>query len=127
MKAIATLHTDGSGCWSSEARAVEVTDIQIGYMSREQDFGEMRVYFNTDTWNPDDHGLIYTDDLFEKQLRNLLVEHAGWTPKEAAAVMYSEQGMQGDDYVSLDMIKEACDAWRRTHPAEFMWYLLHQS
>ena len=117
-KVIATLHTNGNGLWSDVKRAVDVTDINIGYISNEQDFGELRVYFSNSTWDVDADGLIYTDDRFMSELRELLVR-AGFTAKEAECVCYSEQGMQGDDYVSCDIYDSGCAAYKRLFPSEF--------
>ena len=93
------LNTSGIGYWSNEARAVNTTHIQLAYENDDSDFGELRVYFDTNTWDVDLHGLIYTDKGFIKDLRKALAEHdlAGFD------VEYSEQGMQGDNYVSLDV------------------------
>ena len=55
-------------------------------------------YFDTASWNVDTDGLIYTDRLFLLQLQMFLDEHFG-----SADVSYSEQGMQGDNFVSLDV------------------------
>ena len=117
-KVIATLHTNGNGLWSDVKRAVDVTDINIGYISNEHDFGELRVYFSNSTWDVDADGLIYTDDRFMSELRELLVR-AGFTAKEAECVCYSEQGMQGDDYVSCDIYDSGCAAYKRLFPSEF--------
>ena len=122
MNVLATLHTTGDGYWSGANKAVEIVDITIGYMSSNQDWGEMRVYFN-DTWDVCEDGLIYTDSQFEYELRKLL-QTAGFTKAESNDVFYSEQGMQGEDYVSLDMDKKACNAWKRLFPKEFMLYVL---
>lgn len=122
MTVLATLHTDGSGLWSGKKSPVEIVDITIGYLDDDQSWGEMRVYFN-DTWDVDKHGLIYTDDLFEYELRKLL-QTVGFTKEEAKDVFYSEQGMQGVDYVSLDMDEKACNAWKRLFPQEFMLHIL---
>lgn len=101
------LHTGGGGYWSNTKKAVEVTDIQLGYVSDEKDFGELRVYFNTDTWDVYKDGLIYTDRQFERELREFL-DSQGLPGKD---VSYSEQGMQGDNYVSCDIGKKFLDAW----------------
>jgi hypothetical protein len=47
-------------------------------------------------------GLIYTDKQFKRELREYLVS-LGFTQAEADDVEYSEQGMQGDSYVSCDV------------------------
>lgn len=106
MKTI-TLNTGGGGYWSNTEKAVEITDMQLGYISDELDFGELRVYFNTKTWDVEQDGLIYTDRKFERELREFLTEH-GLVGKD---VSYSEQGMQGDDYVSCDVGKKFLKSW----------------
>jgi hypothetical protein len=106
-------NTAGDGFWSSVINAqVEITDMKIEYVSDdfavEPDFGELCVYFDTKTWNVDEHGLIYTDSLFLKQLQKFLNEH-GLAGND---VDYSEQGMQGDDYVSLDVGAKFLKTWK---------------
>ena len=108
------LHTDGSGYWSRAERSVHVTALSVPYINDEQDFGELRVYFDTLTWDTMQHGLIYTDDQFERELRSFL-ETQGF---DATDVSYSEQGMQGDNYVSLDVGDKFIASWIRvTEPA----------
>jgi len=101
------LNTSGNGYWSREERAVTVTNIKLGYVSDELDFGELCVYFNKKTWDVNKHGLIYTDRLFLRELRAFL--DAQGLP--GADVDYSEQGMQGDNYVSLDIGEDFLSAW----------------
>ena len=99
-------NTAGDGYWSNVSKAVEVTDMKLGYVSDEGDFGELCVYFNTDTWNVDTDGLIYTDSLFKQELMKFVAEQG-----LVVDLCYSEQGMQGDNYVSLDVGKEFLDSW----------------
>jgi hypothetical protein len=99
-------NTDGSGYWSTVAKSVEIVNMSLGYVNDEKDFGELCVYFNTATWDVDKDGLIYTDGLFLLQLQMFLEEHG-----LSANVDYSEQGMQGDDYVSLDVEDDFIKAW----------------
>ena len=95
----ATLNTDGTGLWSDVAKAVTITAISVPYVNDEKDFGELCVHFDTATWNVDEDGLIYTDPQFLKELEQAL-QAQGY---DTSDVSYSEQGMQGDDYVSLDI------------------------
>ena len=99
LKIDTVLNTDGSGLWSSVRESVPVTGLDLGYVNDEGNFGELRVYFNTQTWDVNNDGLIYTDRLFLKELRKFLNDK-GFA---GADVDYSEQGMQGNDYVSLDV------------------------
>lgn len=94
-------NTDGSGLWSNEARPVHITKICVDafFDSRNRLYAELRVFFSTDTWNIREHGLIYTDDRFLKELCSYLESES----LVGFDVEYSEQGMQGEDYVSLDV------------------------
>jgi hypothetical protein len=103
----ATLHTSGDGYWSGEQRAVEITGLCLSYVNDEETFGELRVYFNTDTWDTMQHGLIYTDELFIKELEAYLIGQG----LAGGDVNYSEQGMQGDNYVSLDVGDKFIASW----------------
>ena len=98
-KVTATLNTNGRGYWSRKATAVEITHLQLSYINDELDFGELRVFFNTATWDTNTDGLIYTDKQFMTELKELLTS-LGF---DASDVSYSEQGMQGDTYVSCDV------------------------
>ena len=82
-------NTDGSGYWSNTAKAVHVVDMQLGYVDKDKEYGELCVYFNKATWDVNVDGLIYTDKLFLLQLQMFLEEHG-----LSANVSYSEQGMQ---------------------------------
>ena len=104
MKAV-IFNTAGDGYWSRTAKAVEIVDMQLGYVADEKDFGELCVYFNTADWDVNKDGLIYTDSEFLHELNAFLVEQG------LCAVEYSEQGMQGDDYVSLDVGDEFIALW----------------
>jgi hypothetical protein len=98
-KVNATLNTNGNGYWSTTKAAVEITGLQLSYLNDEMDFGELRVRFNTNTWDVNKLGLIYTDKQFMRELKELLT-NLGF---DASDVSYSEQGMQGDAYVSCDV------------------------
>ncbi len=100
-------NTAGDGYWSNVAKTVEITDMQLGYVSDEGDFGELRVYFDTAYWNVNEDGLIYTDSLFKQELMLFIKEHG-----LVVDLCYSEQGMQGDDYVSLDVGADFLRSWK---------------
>ena len=99
LKVNAKLHTSGDGYWSNAQKTVEITALSLAYTNDELDFGELRVRFNAKTWDVNKDGLIYTDSLFLEELCALLTQ-LGF---DASDVSYSEQGMQGDTYVSLDV------------------------
>ena len=107
----ATIPTSGDGFWSSVARDVKVTGLSVPYMDDDEDaqFGELRVFFDLRSWDTMKHGLIYTDSLFIKELRGHLnmIEVAG------DDVDYSEQGMQGDNYVSFDVGAKFLKSWKK--------------
>lgn len=106
MKTNAILSTSGDGYWSNVATSVPVTHLDLVRYD-DDDHGELRVFFDTQTWDIDRDGLIYTDSLFLHELRHLLVGQLGLS----SDVGYSEQGMQGDDYVSLDAGSEFVAKW----------------
>jgi hypothetical protein len=105
--AIAILNTDGSGYWSDFAKAVQITELAVPYINDDCNFGELRVHFNTDSWRPDRDGLIYTDKRFMQELQEWLTI-SGLAGDD---VSYSEQGMQGDNFVSCDMGEAFIDSW----------------
>jgi hypothetical protein len=120
METTIILNTDGSGLWSRKSKPVIVigADCIIGKIEDEDGerlLGELMVRFDTASWNTDSDGLIYTDDLFLKQLHEFLMSQ-GFTAETATDVSYSEQGMQGDEYVSLDVSSEFCQEWLDKYP-----------
>lgn len=108
---IATLHTNGTGYWSTAVKAVRVTELRVNYINKAHDFGELCVLFNTDDWCAVKDGLIYTDSLFLQELRHLITE-MGYAGDD---VGYSEQGMQGDNYVSCDVGEEFIASYNAKH------------
>jgi len=100
-------NTSGNGLWSNTKGSVEITDMQVTYVNDERDFGELCVYFNDGHWDVNIDGLIYTDKGFLDELRMFLEQHG----LPGADVHYSEQGMQGDDFVSFDIGKKFLTAW----------------
>jgi hypothetical protein len=116
METSIILNTDGKGLWSSKSKSAKITNLSLSISTIEDDdrrklFGELCVYFDLASWNPDVDGLIYTDKLFVNELNNFL-KSQGFTEE----VYYSEQGMQGDDYVSLDADNKFCEEWLAKFP-----------
>ena len=99
--------TVGDGYWSTAAKPVQITDIKLQWCTDEKDFGELCVYFNTKYWDVNVDGLIYTDSNFLSELNAFLVKQG------LCEVHYSEQGMQGDDYVSLDVEEDFIALWEQ--------------
>ncbi len=86
--------TSGMGLWSDKIKEVKTIGYSVPYTNQHNDFGELRVYFDTGTWNVESDGLIYTDPAFLESVRVAF---------GASDIHYSEQGMQGDDFVSFDV------------------------
>ena len=102
-----TLHTDGTGFWSDTAQAIQIIGIDLGYVNEEGTFADLRVYFDERSWSTSQQGLIYTDPLFLKELR-VLLKSMGLAGDD---VEYSEQGLQGRKFVSLDAGKKFLDSY----------------
>jgi hypothetical protein len=120
MQVYTTLHTNGTGYWSNIAAAVDITKLDLQYIDEEREFGELCVHFavkdSANCWDVNTMGLIYTDRQFLSELRAYLVS-LGFTSAEAEDVGYSEQGMQGYNYVSLDVGEEFIAGLTRLDPA----------
>ena len=101
LKFVKTLWTAGNGLWSDRETGVKVKYLSLRGETdhRGKLYGELRVYFDPKSWNINTDGLIYTDRLFLTQLKTALRRRG----LPDAGVDYSEQGMQGVDYVSLDV------------------------
>lgn len=99
-------NTSGDGYWSDVAKAVEITDMNVICAEDDKSFGELMVFFNTDTWDVNKDGLIYTDKQFKIDLMEFIVKHG-----LVVDLCYSEQGMQGDDYVSFDVGADFIASW----------------
>lgn len=106
-KVSAVLNTNGSGYWSEVAKGVKIVKLNLPYVNDEEDFGELRVYFDTKTWDVNVDGLIYTDRQFEQELKEFLTSIG----LQGEDITYSEQGMQGDNYVSLDVGKDFIESY----------------
>ena len=93
--------TCGDGYWSTVAKEVFVESINMFINAdKEAGDGDLQAYFTEETWN-DSYGLIYTDSAFLECVHTALIK-AGISIEAAEDVCYSEQGMQGDNYVSMD-------------------------
>lgn len=94
--------TEG-GYWSEAKRTVHITKISLVNVWRDIKYhAELRAYFNQRNWDVEKHGLIYTDESWIKQFRDEL-KNMGFSKAAVKGVDFSEQGMQGDNYVSLDV------------------------
>jgi hypothetical protein len=122
MDVLITATTDGKGHWSEEARAVDITKLKIGFNNQgmfpgEPFYGELQAYFEgsgftKNSWNVRAYGLIYTDKQWLREFRAGL-RAVGFSRRAVQDVQYSEQGMQGDDYVSFDIGAAFWASWKR--------------
>ena len=102
-----TFTTSGDGYWSSARKTVNTIGLEVPYINDERNFGELRVHFDPRSWDINEDGLIYTDTRFLKELRAKLND-IGFPGDD---IEYSEQGMQGDEFVSLDVGPEFLAFW----------------
>ena len=100
--------TNGSGFWSSRKKEVPLVKMKL-FKSPNPNFGELRVYFDSKIWNPKEDGLIYTDTLWLEDFYVILFSIGFPRNLMPTQLDYSEQGMQGYDYVSLDCVKKFID------------------
>ena len=105
-KKIGVCCTDGSGIWSSVRAVVTITRLDLAYLDDDSlfasTFGELRAYYDPLTWDYNNDGLIYTDKGWMRDFKRLLTKK-GFSERAVEAIDYSEQGMQGRDYVSMDV------------------------
>ena len=110
MKVDINTMCDGMGLWSRRPfRRIHICKIDITYVNEIETFGELQAKFDKG-WDVRKDGLIYTDNLWIKDFRNGLVA-LGFSREAADDVDYSEQGMQGDNFVSMDIGKKFLDEW----------------
>lgn len=105
---ITTLHTNGQGLWSREQRAIDVAkiDFRVTDTSEGDRWGFLNVYFDESQWNCEEDGLIYTDPQFESELLDALRKHFTGFEFTEKDVRYSEQGMQGSNFVNFDISRK---------------------
>lgn len=108
--------TAGDGLWSDVSRRVKLTSLSLPYLNSSRDFGELRAYFDIKTWNVNEDGLIYTDT----QALSEFVDFLSSMGIDGSDVSYSEQGMQGTNYVSLDVGSNFIDSFISVFPEEFV-------
>ena len=96
------IQTAGTGFWSAVKKLVRVTKIEYDILRSRT---ELNVYFDRKTWDTEEDGLIYTDPKFLKELKaelqklsNKSLSKLNWNKLD-----YTEQGMQGYDFVSLEL------------------------
>jgi hypothetical protein len=108
-------HTNGRGHWSTVSGCVKIDRVRLAYLDDELDFGELRAYFDVREWNTNTDGLIYTDPTWIQSFRNCMAT-LGFSRVALQDIDYSEAGMQGGNYVSMDVggdfVRE-CEALHR--------------
>ena len=97
--------TDGDGYWSNTKKDVRIIELDLNHFNdalHDNNHFELRAYWDKRTWNTEKHGLIYTDKLWLTTFKNSLID-LSFSQDCLKSVNYSEQGMQGNDYVSMDV------------------------
>lgn len=94
--------TNGSGLWSATEKFVSINRVRLAYLDDDLDFGELRAYFDPAEWDTDNDGLIYTDKAWMSSFLSCMAT-LGFSVQALADVGYSEAGMQGGNYVSMDV------------------------
>ena len=94
--------TNGRGLWSATEKFVSIDRVRLAYVDDEGDFGELRAYFDPAEWDTDNDGLIYTDKAWMQGFRECM-KTLGFSDTALEDISYSEAGMQGDNYVSMDV------------------------
>lgn len=95
--------TDGKGLWSETKKTVRINRVRLAYIDDEGTFGELRAYFDPREWDTDNDGLIYTDMMWKHSFLTCMENVLGFSPDATLDVSYSEMGMQGENYVSMDV------------------------
>lgn len=99
--------TNGNGHWSRFSKDILHKKISLVVTFHDPELKipsmtELRVYFSKEDWDTEEHGLIYTDRQWIINLKSNFVK-LGFSKSSLKKLVYSEQGMQGDDYVSMDV------------------------
>jgi len=100
------IRTSGDGYWSTSKNIVKITHIRLTTYGN--DHGYLDVYFH-DGWNIDKDGLIYSDENALKDIRQMLSK-MGLNTNE---LYYSEQGMQGRDFINFAVDKKFIDSYKK--------------
>jgi hypothetical protein len=95
--------TSGDGYWSIQIKTVRINRVELAYVNEEGTFGELRAYFDTGDWDIDNDGLIYSDMGWKHSFLTCMENYFSLSADAILDLSYSEQGMQGVDYVSMDV------------------------
>ena len=116
-----TAKVAGDGLWSETKTTVRVIGLEISVYQNDEisggkRWGSLNAYFDTKTWDIDKIGLIYTDSKFTpsltKELIKLGFDKSAVSPDK---LWYSEQGMQGIDFVNFDIEIEFIEGWEQLY------------
>ncbi len=114
--------TKGDSYWShADATTVSITKLEMevgeAYVDLYQYTARLPIYlkafFPKKSWNTDKYGLIYTDTLWVKHFRAEFKAQFPAFAWMASKIDYTEQGMQGDNYVSLAVHLESMEQIKR--------------
>lgn len=95
--------TSGDGYWSNQIKTVKIHRVALACVSDNHEYGEIRAYFDPKEWDVDNDGLIYSDMGWKHSFLTCMEKQFGLSPDAILDVSYTEQGMQGEDYVSMDV------------------------
>lgn len=117
--------TAGTGLWSMEKRKEQdgpiITKLVLElstydkmmkddfYSNKKQIWTHLKVYFTN--WSVREEGLIYTDPGFIRSFRKILMT-MGFSQRALRGIDYTEQGMQGRNYVSMQVNTTFVEEWR---------------
>ena len=102
-------HTSGTGLWSKRKALVTITKLSVNHYE-DDEFGELRAWFDVNKWFIGTDGLIYTDPLWIEEFKEGLLK-LGLSKTAVDQVDYSEQGMQGQRFVSMDVGRDFIIEW----------------
>jgi hypothetical protein len=97
--------TAGKGLWSEVRKTITINKVILAYADDEEMFGELRAYFDPSEWDTNNEGLIYTDPFWLECFRSCMLT-LGFSQQAVNAIDYSEAGMQGETYISLDVTED---------------------
>lgn len=109
MKSNITATTSGRGLWTGERKTVTISNIKflpVIYDESGPSTGAMYVeaQFDKSDWNIDEDGLIYTDQKWLREFREGFYAQFPELREIDGRIDYTEQGMQGEDHVSLILV-----------------------
>lgn len=100
------LWTDYEKVWGKTISHLPITHAVLT-VEKNSSYGVMiwrtlDLYFDSESWNTEDYGIIYTDKVFEDAVG------AWWQntlrfPKSYGIPFYTEAGMQGQNHVSMEL------------------------